>query len=291
MASKKINDFTPSEIGNLKYFEIFSNLIIKNIVNGLHQSPFSGHSIEFKDYRKYQYGDDFKKIDWKLYARTDKLFIKKFEKKVNVDIHIFLDNSNSMYFGEKVSKLIYGKYLTAILTGIALKQNNNVFLYSFNDSIYKFSKKLSNFSSINIAYNRLKQIKASERTNFSNLRQKIKKINNSIIFIISDFWGDLDNIIDIGKYGRVDKNELNYFHILSNKEQKFNFNGSYEFIDSEKKSREIFSVKQIKKYYLDRLKERINTLKKEINSQNNNYLLLNNRDNLYSILYKYFMNR
>jgi hypothetical protein len=196
-----------------------------------------------------------------------------------------------MDFGKTVSKLIYGKYLAAILTGVALKQNNNIFLYNFNNTINKFSKKLSNFSSINIAYNRLKQIKSSNRTNFFKLRQKINTINNSIIFIISDFWGELENIIDVGKYGRINKNELNYFHILSNKEQNFKFDGSYEFIDSEDNSKEIFSVKQIKKYYLEQLKDRINSLKEKINSQNNNYLLLNNRDNLYSVLYKYFMNR
>src|SRR6056297_2120806 len=247
MNSKNISKFTPSEISNLKYFEIITNRVVQNLISGLNKSPFSGHSIEFKDYRKYQYGDDLKRIDWKLYARTDNLFIKKYEKKVNVNLHIFLDSSNSMDYGRNISKFVYGKYVCAILTGVALKQNDNVYLYSFSDNVRKIAKKITKFSKINLIYNKLKKKNAEGHTNYEKLIDKMYSIKNSMIFLISDMWGDSKNILNISKYGRANNNELNFFHILSKKEIEFDFQGNYEFIDSENKSSQILSTKQIKR--------------------------------------------
>jgi len=116
-------------------------------------------------------------------------------------------------------------------------------------------------------------------------------IKNSMIFLISDMWGDSKNILNISKYGRANNNELNFFHILSKKEIEFDFQGNYEFIDSENKSSQILSTKQIKRYYKEEIKKRIEKFKKIINSHSNNYLLLLNDSDLYSSLYKYFMDR
>ena len=291
MNSTNFSKFIPSEIANLKYFEIISNKIIRNLITGINKSPFSGHSIEFKDYRKYQYGDDLKQIDWKLYARTDKLFIKKYEKKVNLDLHIFLDSSKSMDYGSNTTKFIYAKYISAILSGVALKQNDNVYLYSFSEDINKITKKITKFSEINLVYKKLKDVQTSTDTNYNKVLKKMYSIKDSMIFIISDLWGDINKIINISKYGRANNNELNFFHILSDTEMKFDFKGNIEFVDSESQNTQVLSTKQIKKYYKDEINKRIKNFKKTINLHDNNYLLLLNSSNLFSSLYKYFMNR
>lgn len=288
--NSKNKNFKIEDIKNLKYFNIISQKIVKNIMNGINKSPSSGHSIEFKDYRKYNHGDDLKNIDWKLYGRTDKLFVKKYEKKTNINIYIFLDNSKSMDFGDKLTKILYSKYIASILAGVGLKQNDNIYLYSFNENLNLLCNKINNYKKINIVNNKLKTLKTKGKTRYKIIKNKIKNINDSLIFIISDFWSELENISNISKYSISNNNDTHFFHILSEKEYKFEFEGNVKFIDSENNNDTVsFNTNQVKKYYLKELKSRINKLDYLLKLQNSNYLFIKNKDDLFSVLYKYFM--
>ena len=128
-----MNASTINKIDNLF---LRARLVVEGFIIGMHKSPYHGFSVEFSEHRPYAFGDEIKHIDWKLLAKTDKLYIKQFEEETNLKCHIILDKSSSMGYGsEKITKFEYSKTLTASLIYLMIKQQDAVGLTMFDDSI------------------------------------------------------------------------------------------------------------------------------------------------------------
>src|SRR5215203_2241129 len=126
----------PATIARLGSLDLKARMIVEGFLAGLHRSPFKGFSVEFAEYRQYLPGDDLATLDWKVYARTDRHFIKKFEEETNLDCHILLDVSRSMgYASGSVTKLQYGSFLAAALAYLMNRQRDAVGLIAFDDKI------------------------------------------------------------------------------------------------------------------------------------------------------------
>jgi uncharacterized protein (DUF58 family) len=119
--------------------ELFAKQVVEGFVTGLHKSPYHGFSVEFAEHRLYNTGESTKHIDWKLYGRTDKLFVKRYEEETNLRSHILIDTSQSMKFTSKnITKLDYASYLAAALTHLMLRQKDGIGLILFDEKIKKF---------------------------------------------------------------------------------------------------------------------------------------------------------
>ncbi len=126
----------PAVVARLGTLELKARTIVEGLLTGLHRSPFKGFSVEFAEYRQYMPGDDLSTIDWKVYARSDRHYVKKFEEETNLDCHVMLDVSGSMGYGSRgMTKLEYGACLAASLGYLMTRQRDAVGLTAFDDRI------------------------------------------------------------------------------------------------------------------------------------------------------------
>ncbi|MBN1898579.1 MAG: DUF58 domain-containing protein [Spirochaetes bacterium] len=244
----------PHKIAKLKNLSIKAKTIVEGLITGLHKSPHHGFNVEFKEHRQYNPGDDIKHIDWRIFAKTDKFFIKRFEEETNLFIYILLDTSLSMGFKSPkslISKLEYSKYLTASILYLALLQNDAGGLTLFSKNITdNFSPKKS-YAYINEITKTLETVKPGAKSefknNFTKIAEQIKK--RSLIIIVSDFLGDLQDIIDGLKHLKSKKNDILLFVIHDRAEYEFPYKDNIKFIDMEKNNFLILNAYYINEEY------------------------------------------
>ena len=136
MSIKNQEHLTQELINNIDNLSLKAKLVVEGFIVGLHKSPYHGFSVEFSEHRPYGYGDEIKYIDWKLWGKTDKLFIKQFEEETNLKCHLILDKSASMnYSSDNISKFEYAKNLSAALAYLMIKQQDAVGLTTFDSKI------------------------------------------------------------------------------------------------------------------------------------------------------------
>ena len=237
---------------NLKFT---ANAIVEGFISGLHQSPYHGFSVEFSDHKAYTDGDSVSLIDWKLYSKTDKYYIKRYEDETNVRTYFLLDCSKSMSFlSKKISKIDYAKMLTACLINLSLRQRDATGLVLFNDKIITNLPAKSKSTWLNQCLITLQNIKCEGTTNLPETifkcTEQIKK--RSLIVIITDFLDNTEALMKALNYLKFNRHHCILFHIIDSEEQDFNFKDEIDFIDLE--TDEVMNVSpwMIRKDYLSK---------------------------------------
>jgi len=189
----------PAVISRLDNMQLRARLMVEGFIIGLHKSPYHGFSVEFAEHRPYMQGDEIRHVDWKLYGKTDRFYIKQYEEETNLKSYILLDKSGSMgYKSGDVSKLEYGSYLASALGYLMLKQQDAISLATFDSKIQSFLPPLAKKSHLNLLLSELDKISPGKQTNISPIlhefAEKIKK--RGLIIIISDFLDDEANILN-----------------------------------------------------------------------------------------------
>ncbi len=252
--SKKYLD--PEVLARLSRLDIKARLVVEGFMSGLHSSPYKGFSQEFADYRQYMPGDEPKRIDWKVYGRNDRFYIKEYQEETNLRCYILLDKSGSMGFGEKISKLEYAKYLSASLAYMLLKQKDSVGIATFDKRIEEIippSVKKSNFIEILKIIN--KAIPSGETSLSSMLYQLAQKTRKrGLIILISDLLDDPSVVIKALRSFRYRKHEILVFHIVDIKEYEFSFDKAALFHDLEDNSEMVIEPSMIRASYQKKFK-------------------------------------
>ena len=252
--SKKYLD--PEVLARLSRLDIKARLVVEGFMSGLHSSPYKGFSQEFADYRQYMPGDEPKRIDWKVYGRNDRFYIKEYQEETNLRCYILLDKSGSMGFGEKISKLEYAKYLSASLAYMLLKQKDSVGIATFDKRIEEIippSVKKSNFIEILKIIN--KAIPSGETSLSSMLYQLAQKTRKrGLIILISDLLDDPSVVIKALRSFRYRKHEILVFHIVDIKEYEFSFDKTALFHDLEDDSEMVIEPSMIRASYQKKFK-------------------------------------
>jgi uncharacterized protein (DUF58 family) len=241
----------PEVLSRLTRLDLKAKLVVEGFMSGLHASPFKGFSQEFADYRQYMPGDELKRLDWKIYGRTDRFYIKEFQEETNLRAYILLDTSGSMGYGATLNKLEYAKYLAASLAYMLLRQRDSVGIATFDTKIQELimpSAKRSNLALIlRIIDRALPQGETSLSRIVFELASKIKK--RGLIIVISDLLDDPDSVIKALRSFRYRKHEILVFHILHADELKFPFASSARFKDLEDGSELIIDPAAIRDSY------------------------------------------
>lgn len=257
---------------DIEYFPEYDNLeliakqVVEGFITGLHKSPFHGFSVEFAEHRLYNPGESTKHIDWKLYARTEKLFIKKYEEETNLRGHIILDISSSMLFpyeSNKMNKLTYSIYCASALAYLLRRQRDAVGLSCFDDKISFHAEARLSRVHVQIIYNELRKyletenIPLEKRTNTAEVLHNIADIINkrSLVIIFSDMLSNegetQDNIFSALQHLKYNQHEVILFHVTDKTyELDFAFsNRPYKFIDLETKQQIKLNPNEIKDFY------------------------------------------
>ena len=189
---------TPELISRLDNLSLKARMVVEGFIVGLHKSPFHGFSVEFSEHRAYGYGDEIKHIDWKLFGKTDRFYIKQFEEETNLRSYILFDQSKSMDYGSnKITKLQYAQLLSASLSYLMIKQQDAVSLTLFDDKIVDYVPPRSKTSHLKIILSKMNQIQSGNDTKISPvLHQTAEMIKKKgLIILISDLFDDPNAII------------------------------------------------------------------------------------------------
>ena len=284
----------PEILSRISNMELLARNIVEGFISGLHRSPYKGFSVEFLEYRPYIPGDDPMRIDWKLYARSDRLFIKEFEDETNTCCHILLDISNSMeYASMHITKFQYGSILAASLAYFMIRQRDRVGLYFFDDQIRERIPARSTKGHLVTILNSIENIRPGTRTSmgkpFHELADSIKK--RGIIIIISDLLEDPETIINGLKHFRFDGNDVIVFQILDPFELTFQFKDIVELEDMETSERIIIMSDEARETYLHNLERFKSILKNELGLLRIDYNILETSKPLDYALFQYLSKR
>ncbi len=296
---KQVRDFKnyldPSFISKLNSLELKARLVVEGFMVGLHKSPYHGFSVEFSEHRAYMQGDNLKDVDWKVFGKTEKYFIKQYEEETNLRSYVLLDTSNSMAYssGDHISKLDYSITLAAALSYIMIHQQDAVGLTLYSEQINKFLPPKSSRAYLQEILKNLVNVQASEKTNtaesLSEAAEKIKR--KGLVVIISDFFDDLNSVLKALKHFSYKKNEVIVFQVLDPMERTFSFGKDAIFKDLETGSELTTQPYQIQKAYREAMTEFTNKIKTECLNSNIDYNLIETSDPYDKALFRYIQKR
>ncbi|MGA9649348.1 DUF58 domain-containing protein [Pedobacter sp.] len=258
-----VNYENETNFGNL---ELLAQQVVEGFITGLHKSPFHGFSVEFAEHRQYNNGDNVKNIDWKLYAKTDKLYSKRFEEETNLRCQFVIDVSSSMYFPEpKNNKLTFSIQAAAALMYLLKKQRDAFGLSLFTDEILMNSPAKSTTVHQKYLFTQLEELlqkpKVNAQTNLSEALHQVAELihKRSLVIVFSDLFNTqtspekTDELFDALQHLKFNKHEVVVFNVVDqSKEVDFNFeNRPYEFIDMETGETIKVHTNQVKENYVD----------------------------------------
>ena len=228
----------PEVVSTIKNLELIAKFIVEGFLVGLHKSPYHGFSVEFSEHRQYMPGDNIRDIDWKVYGRTNRFYIKQYEEETNLKAYLILDISGSMgYASKKISKIQYATYLAAALSYLLIKQRDAVGLATFSNKIYRFLPPKSTSGYLQFILKELNEIKLERQTtNVSDtlheLAEKIKR--RGLIILLTEFlYEDPEKILQGLKHFRHYDHEILVFNILDPQDKFFDFKQDVTFVDME----------------------------------------------------------
>jgi uncharacterized protein (DUF58 family) len=234
----------PAVVARLGTLELKARTIVEGFLSGLHRSPFKGFSVEFAEYRQYIPGDDLSTIDWKVFARSDRYYVKKFEEETNLDAHLMLDVSGSMGYGSTaMTKFEYGACLAASLAYLMNRQRDAVGLTAFDDKIVEMLPPGSRPGHLRNILLTLDRLKLGRETNVSKpLHQIVDSLSKrGMVVLISDLLDDPDAVIRGLKHFQHRGNDVIVFQVLDPDEIDFPFERATKFEDLET-SEEVLAV-------------------------------------------------
>jgi uncharacterized protein (DUF58 family) len=299
-----------ARIGDL---ELVARVVVEGVINGLHRSPHLGSSMDFAEHRPYMPGDDIRRIDWKLFARSDRHYIKEFEADTNTNFTLLVDASPSMQYGAStdgkgggtLSKLDYARYLGACLAYLASTQRDRVGLVTFDREIRDYVPPSAKH--LNVVLHTLDRLEAAPPpvtasspngpgrtpTTLATLTRRIGESfrRRSIVLLISDFYEEPTAVLDALAYLRGKGNDVIVFHVLDRRELEFPFTDSANFVDLETGERMPVIPDYLRTQYRELVAEHIATLGRVLGENRVEYALFDTSKPLDSALFRFLSAR
>ena len=279
-----------ARIGNL---ELVSRSVVDGFINGLHRSPYFGASVDFAEHRGYVPGDDIRRVDWRLYARTDRYYIKEYEADSNSNFATLLDVSKSMGFGTRgITKLDYGRLLAGCLTYLVHRQRDRVGLVAFDDDIVEHVPPSAKH--MDTVLHVLDRLKAGRPG--GHMRGPLHRVaehfgRRGVLVLISDLYEDPDQVLEAVGPLRFRGNEIVVFHLLDPAELDFSFSDPSAFEDLESGEQIPIVPEALGDQYRELVKAHITGLTERFTANRIDYTLINTASPLDHALFSYLTTR
>jgi uncharacterized protein (DUF58 family) len=220
----------PKVLDHIKRMDVRARLVVEGFITGQHRSPYNGFAVEFATHREYSPGDDLRHIDWKVWSRTDRLYIKEYEEETNLKCTILLDTSKSMQYGETAEPGVLGKFGYAATTAASLaylmqQQQDAVGLVLFSSDVGLSLKPGSHPSHLKLLLHELGQVTPDERTDVSRLFPRLagQVRQRGMVILISDLFVDPEQLAKSLQQFRLRRHEVIVFHVMHEHELTFPF--------------------------------------------------------------------
>jgi uncharacterized protein (DUF58 family) len=253
MATDLIEYLDPRALSRVESLELIAKFIVEGFMTGLHRSPYHGFSVEFSSYRRYAPGDDLKFIDWRVFGRLDKHYVKQFEETTNLNAWLVLDASGSMSFESSgVSKWRYACFVAAALAYLMLKQRDAVGLALVRDGrleVLPASSKTTRMAEVLAILDRARP--AGESAVGALLHTVVEQVRRrGLLVVVSDFFQELPDIESALRFARYRNHEVLAFQVLTDVEHDFPYTVQTNFVDSETGERVVSEPRAVRSEYL-----------------------------------------
>jgi uncharacterized protein (DUF58 family) len=285
----------PEVIRQIKRLDLRAQFIVRGFLQGLHASPFHGFSVEFSEHRKYTVGDDPKDIDWLIYAKTDKYYVKKFEAETNITGYLVMDLSRSMgyTYRQELTKFEYAICLAAALCYLMIHQQDPVGLLTFDTKIRSSLAPKSRRSQLGDVLSLLTRLRPQGPTDIAQSLTQIAAMlrHASLVMIFSDLLGDPEPILQSLHRLRHRGHDVILFHILDEAEVRFPFDGMVELEDPETNARVQIDATNFRRDYLDEVEAFRQQYRRECFPSGVDYLALDTSMQFDKALMEYLLRR
>jgi uncharacterized protein (DUF58 family) len=284
----------PEVLARIRSLDLVARAVVEGFIAGLHRSPYLGFSTEFAEHRPYMAGDDTRYLDWKLLARTDRLYIKKYQGETNAQLNILLDCSGSMgYASGALTKLLYGQYLAASLAYLGTRQHDSVGLIAFDERIVEHLQPSSRLGHMRTVLGTLQRVTPGAGTALSRQLHAVAELlhRRGIVVVISDLYEDSGPLLDALEHLRFRGNEVIVFHLLDRQELEFEFPDSIILEDSETQEQMHLLPDVVRDEYLRAIKSHIKSLREGCERNRIDYELLDTATPLDGALFSYLARR
>lgn len=289
--SKYLDPAILKKVGSL---ELIAKEIVEGVRAGMHKSPLTGFSTEFSHHRAYSPGDELRHMDWRVYARTDRYYLKLFEAETDFTAHLLLDASSSMSYGSNsVTKLEYAFFLAASLAYLIVSQSDMVGVAIFDDELRRYIEPKNSTSIVHNIAEVLEKIGHEPKTNVAGLlhefAQRISR--RGIVILFSDLFDQVDEFLKGLDHLRFKGHSVTVFHILDPYELEFPFDGNCRFEGLENEEKLITQPTRIREAYLQELTNFLNQVKKGCDRSRVDYVLVDTSKPVDVVLSTYLMKR
>ena len=282
----------PKILARIRNLELLARTVVEGFINGLHRAPYFGASIDFAEHRGYVPGDDIRRVDWRLFARTDKYYVKQYEADTNTNFMVLLDISKSMTFGSQgISKLEYGSYVAACLAYLAHRQRDRVGIVTFDSEVVNYVPPSAKH--FNVLLQTLDRARAERPGRIlgplGTIVEHFKR--KSLVAIISDLYENPEDILDALKPYRFHGNDVVVFHVLDQAEITFPYSEASRFEDLESGEEIPVIPASFADEYRSMMRAHIESLTSKFSESRIDYVQLDTSKPLDEALFKYLGTR
>jgi uncharacterized protein (DUF58 family) len=280
----------PAVIARTAKLDLRAKHAVEGFISGMHKSPFFGHSVEFVQHREYVKGDDLRHLDWKVWSKTDRFYIKQYEAETNVRCTLVVDVSESMRYGRgPLSKYEYGCTLAACLGYLILRQQDSVGLMAFDSIVRQIIPARSAMTHIDALVRAMHVAKPQAKTDLEGILRKVAEStpHRGLIVLISDLLADREPFFRGLEMLKHRRHDVLVFHILDDDEVSFPFAGTTRFEGMEQLPNLLCDPKALRDGYLEALEEYLVEVRRGCSRRSIDYTLVRTGDYLDAALAKF----
>ncbi len=284
----------PKILNKITRLDLKARHLVEGFVSGMHKSPYHGFSVEFAEHREYSPGDDLKHLDWKVFGRTDRLYIKEYELETNLRSHILLDTSESMDYGStETTKLELGCFIAASMSHLILRQQDSVGMVCFDKEIQQFVPASSSMGHMRSLLGILAQSAARNKTDvgtvFHALAERFR--NRGLVIVISDLFDKPEAVLKALQHFRHRRHDVIVFHVLDDFELTFPFQRMTLFEGLEEYPKLLVDPRALREAYLEEVNRFCEEIRKGCVKMSVDYVRVSTDQPLDVVLTKYLAGR
>jgi len=289
--------------GRITRLELLARGLVEGFISGRHRSPHKGFSVEFAEHRQYVPGDDLADLDWRVYGKTDRYYVKQYTEETNLRATILVDASGSMKYagesaaqvdGKVLSKFEYAKYLAAALTYLLIRQQDAVGLVTFDTEVRKYIPARSRASQVRLILEELHNTEPGGETGVSNIFHDIAERvhRRGVVIVISDLFDKAEDIINALYHFRYRKHDVMVFHIMAEEELTFPFHSFTHFRNLEDVQHVLqIDPQAIKAHYLEKVSQFIRRIELGCGQMKADYIPMTTMESFDKALTNYISRR
>jgi uncharacterized protein (DUF58 family) len=284
----------PETIARISRLDLRAKHVVEGFISGMHKSPFFGHSVEFVQHREYTPGDDIRHLDWKVWSKTDRFYVKQYEEETNLRSTLVVDVSESMHYGRgALNKYSYGCTIAACIGYLLLRQQDAVGLITFDDQVRQIVPARSQQTHIDALVLAMDTSRPRAKTNLERILRRVAETIGSrgMIILVSDLLADREPLFRGLEMLRHRQHDVLVFHVLDDDELTFPFAGTTRFEGMEELPQLLCDPRALRDGYLEALEEYLVEVRRGCARQGIDYALVKTGDLLDAILAKFLHHR